>query len=64
MNTDTGEVYRGLTGEQITRMREEGQPVVEVSERVANAVDIGMHILNRRERRAQQFKKNANRANN
>jgi len=46
MNTDTGEVYRGLT--------EENPNIVPVSEDVADAVEIGIKALNRAERRYQE----------
>lgn len=62
MNTDTGEIYRGLTGEQIEALRAEGKNIVEVSGRVADAVEIGLEALNRAERRAQQYAKNQRRA--
>lgn len=61
MNTETGEVYRNLTEEQWATLRGDGAPVVPVSERVADAVEIGMEALNRAERRAQQYQRNANR---
>lgn len=61
MNTETGEIYRNLTEEQWAMLRGDGIPVVPVSERVADAVEIGMEALNRAERRAQQYAKNARR---
>jgi hypothetical protein len=61
MNTDTGQIYRNLTEEDWARIRTNGEPVVPVSERVADAVEIGMQALNRAERRAQQYQKNARR---
>ena len=62
MNTDTGEIHRNLTEEDWERVRTNGEPVVPVSERVADAVEIGMEALNRAERRAQQYTRNARRA--
>lgn len=61
MNTETGEIYRNLTEEQWEQIRSTGEPVVPVSERVADAVEIGMEALNRAERRAQRYQRNANR---
>jgi len=49
MNSETGQVYRGL--EQILAAEGRGEPVVPVSPRVAEAVEVGMHYLNRRDRR-------------
>jgi hypothetical protein len=50
VNTETGQIYRGDTAIGAARAR--GEPVVEVSERVATAVEAGM---NRAARRARQF---------
>ena len=49
MNSETGQVYRGL--EAILAAEARGEPVVPVSERVAEAVEVGMATLNRRDRR-------------
>lgn len=62
MNTDTGQIYRRMTEEDWDRIRASNEPVVPVSERVADAVEIGMQALNRAERRAQQYARNARRA--
>lgn len=59
MNTDTGDIYRTLEEKRLAMMREE--PLVEVSERVADAVEIGMEALNRAERRAIRFPRNERR---
>jgi hypothetical protein len=50
MNTETGQVYRGDAA--IRAAQERGEPVVPVSERVAEAVEYGM---NRAARRARKF---------
>lgn len=52
MNTHTGEVYRGYAA--ILAAQNRGEPIVEVSKRVAKAVETGMRQLNRAERRRQQ----------
>ncbi len=52
MNVETGQMYRGV--DEINAAKERGEPIVEVSERVAKAVEIGMQALNRRERRKQE----------
>lgn len=62
MNTDTGQIYREQEAIEAAKLR--GEPITQVSERVADAVEIGMEALNRAERRAQQFKRNANRLKN
>lgn len=49
MNSETGQVYRGL--EAILAAEARGEPVVPVSDRVAEAVEVGMKALNRRDRR-------------
>lgn len=49
MNTDTGQIYRDM---EIEAAKLRGEPIVEVSERVADAVAIGMEALQRAERRA------------
>jgi hypothetical protein len=49
MNTDTGQVYR--TQVEIDAAQARGEPLARVSERVADAVEIGMSHLNRHERR-------------
>ena len=59
MNTDTGEIYRDMLAQEAARAR--GETVVPVSERVADAVEIGMEAINRAERRAEKFKKNGRR---
>ena len=51
MNTDTGMVYQGM---EITQALERGEPVVPVSARVAQMVQEGRRVLNRRERRNMQ----------
>lgn len=51
MNTNNGQVYRTMA--EINAAKERGEPVAEVSERVAEAVEVGMSVLNRRERRKQ-----------
>ena len=48
MNTETGMVYRD---DELVQALGRGEPVVEVSERVAQAVTIGLEHLNRAERR-------------
>lgn len=50
MNTETGQIYRGEAA--IASARARGEPVVPVSERVADAVELGM---NRAARRARRF---------
>lgn len=60
MNTDTGTVYRGFPAIRAAEAR--GEPVVAVSEKVADAVEIGMLALNRGERRAQRYRRNERRA--
>lgn len=59
MNPDTGEIYRTLEERQLAEMR--GERLVEVSDRVADAVEIGMQALNRAERRAIRFPRNGRR---
>lgn len=59
MNPDTGEIYRSMEERQLAEMR--GEKLVDVSERVADAVEIGMEALNRAERRAIRFPRNARR---
>ncbi len=49
MNSDTGQVYRGEF--EIAAAIGRGEPVVRVSEQVADAVEIGMLAMNRAERR-------------
>jgi hypothetical protein len=49
MNTETGNIYR--TQLDIDAARQRGEPVVDVSEHVADAVEIGMQALQRAERR-------------
>lgn len=51
MNTETGEVYRDV--ESIVAAQKRGEPLAEVSEKVAQAVEIGMLAMNRAERRAE-----------
>lgn len=51
MNTNTGEIYRGDAA--IQAARERGEPIAEVSERVARAVETGLGVMNRAERRRQ-----------
>lgn len=53
MNTDTGQIYRNALDIDAARLR--GEPIVDVSERVADAVEIGMAALNRAERRAVEY---------
>ncbi len=60
MNVETGQMYRGV--DEINAAKERGEPIVEVSERVAKAVEIGMQALNRRERREQAAKDRSKRA--
>lgn len=53
MNTDTGQIYRGL--DEIKAALERGEPVVPVSERVAQTMEAGQRALgNRKERRQAQ----------
>jgi hypothetical protein len=59
VNTETGQVYRGEAAIGAARAR--GEPIVEVSERVAAAVEYGM---NRAERRARRFGRPAGRPKN
>lgn len=59
MNTETGQIYRGAT--EIAAAQARGETLVPVSERVADAVEIGMEALNRAERRAEKYRKNARR---
>lgn len=63
MNTDTGQVYRTL--EEALKAKARGEPVVEVSAQVADAVEIGMLAMNRAERRraARDARKRERRAN-
>ena len=49
MNTDSGRIYQGE--EQIRKALARGEPVVPVSERVAELVEAGERYLNRAERR-------------
>lgn len=49
MNTDTGQIYRGQA--DIDAARRRGEPVVEVTERVAATMEAG----NRAQRRAARF---------
>jgi hypothetical protein len=49
VNTETGQVYRGDAA--ISAARARGEPVVRVSERVAEAVEAGMNRAARRNRR-------------
>lgn len=51
MNTDTGQIYRG---EGILAARLRGEPVVEVSEKVAQTMEAGQRVMNRAERRRQE----------
>ena len=60
MNTETGTIYRDPSTIEAAKAR--GEPIVPVSERVADAVEIGMEALNRAERRALKYRRNANRA--
>ena len=48
MNTDTGTLYQGV---EIGQARERGEPIVEVSRRVAEIIEAGQRALNRQERR-------------
>lgn len=50
MNSNTGQIYRVFTEAEAAKAR--GEDVVMVSERVADAVEIGMQALERAERRA------------
>lgn len=59
MNTDTGQIYRGEAA--ISAARARGEPIVEVNERVADAVEYGM---NRAARRARRFGRPAGRPKN
>ena len=52
MNTDNGRIYRNA--EAIEAARARGEPLAEVSEQVADTVEIGMLALNRAQRRVQQ----------
>lgn len=49
MNTETGQIYRGEA--EIAAARRRGEPIVPVSERVANLMEGG----NRKQRRAARF---------
>lgn len=55
MNSDTGRIYWDKDEAKAARQR--GEPIVEVSERVAHAVEIGMEAMNRAERRAAKPRK-------
>ena len=44
MNTDTGETFRNLTGDQLELLLKQSPTVVEVSEEVADAVEIGLEV--------------------
>lgn len=48
MNTDTGQIYRGP---EIDEAVGRGEPVVAVSEEVAQKVETGARVINRAERR-------------
>jgi hypothetical protein len=61
MDTESGRIYRELTDEQMRELEAQGRTIVPVSERVADAVEIGMEALNRAERRAAQYAKNQRR---
>ena len=61
MDTNSGEIFRNLEAEALRKLQEQGRTIVPVSERVADAVEIGMVALNRAERRASQYAKNARR---
>jgi hypothetical protein len=54
MNTDTGQIYRG--GIEITAAMLRGEPVVEVSEHVAETMELGNRA---QRRRAEQAKRRA-----
>ena len=49
MNTNTGQIYR--TKEEIEAAKARGEPLVPVSDRVAEIIEAGHRALNRRERR-------------
>jgi hypothetical protein len=53
MNVDTGQIYRNQLDIEAAKLR--GEPITEVSERVADAVEIGMQALERAERRAVEY---------
>lgn len=61
MDTNSGEIFRNLEAEALRKLQEDGRTIVPVSERVADAVEIGMEAINRAERRANQYRKNARR---
>lgn len=65
MNTETGEIYRTLQEREAALAH--GETVVDVSEDVADAVEIGLKAiaygLNRAERRALKYPKNESRMN-
>lgn len=52
MNVETGAVYR--LPKEIEAAAARGENLVHVSERVANAVEIGMSVMNRAERRKEK----------
>lgn len=52
MNRETGAIYRGELDILNAQLR--GEPVVPVSERVAQAVEIGLATMNQHERRRQE----------
>lgn len=61
MNTDTGQITRFYDNASFDAAKAKDPKLVEVSVKVANAVEIGMLALNRAERRQRQFKKNTRR---
>jgi hypothetical protein len=50
MNTETGQIYRG--SEEINAAHERGEPLVEVSQRVAAMVERGASEMDKDTRRA------------
>lgn len=57
MNTGTGQVYRGLTQIEAAKLR--GEPIVEVSPRVARLVELGNRFERRRAAAKARRKKKA-----
>lgn len=54
MNSSTGQIYRGA--ENIAEAIRRGEPIVPVSEHVADTMEAGQAEMNRRQRRAAQRK--------
>ncbi len=52
MNTETGKIYK--TAEEIEAARKRGEPLVPISDYVAEVMEAGHTALNRKERRKQK----------